>query len=41
LQNIPNSIDQLDEHDPFVKAVAELPIAGRRGRDSGASTHPP
>jgi pimeloyl-ACP methyl ester carboxylesterase len=27
LQNIPNSIDQLDENDPFVKATSELPIS--------------
>lgn len=27
LKNIPNSIDQLDENDPFVKATSELPIS--------------
>ena len=29
LENIPNSIDQLDENDPFVKATSELPISGQ------------
>ena len=34
LERIPNSIDQLDEKDPFVKAAAELPISDRESYHS-------